>query len=409
MRQSPVIRAIPALCLSCVLHAQDSLSLAEAVATGLRSHLQLQAAEARIASAEGQRLQASLKPNPRLYLQSENSRFHGTPAFVYARDADSFVYASQVLETAGKREKRTELFSAGVRRQELERDLAAYQLAYRVSSAYWIVVGAERTRGVLQESLDNFERVVQYHRDRVREGAMAEADLLRVQVEQERLALSVRSAAEEAARARILLFREMGLAQARPAVLTESLEDVRTVETLTPQQAVDRRIDLLIARQASEQAQRNITLQRANARPDPEVLLGYKRTSGFDTLMAGVQINLPLRNRNQGAISAATADLRAATASMQADIAAAEAEIQAARATYESRLSIVRDTFPPLRDKAAESSRIAQAAYREGGADLLRLLDAERVRIETDVLYYRALVDYQLAALELRSALGVLR
>jgi hypothetical protein len=39
--------------------------------------------------------------------------------------------------------------------------------------------------------------------------------------------------------------------------------------------------------------------------PDPEFLAGYKRTGGFDTVIVGVQINLPFRNRNQGSIAAA--------------------------------------------------------------------------------------------------------
>ena len=36
-----------------------------------------------------------------------------------------------------------------------------------------------------------------------------------------------------------------------------------------------------------------------------------------------------------------------------------------------------------LSERARETARIAQGAYREGGTDLLRLLDAERVLLQS--------------------------
>lgn len=314
-----------------------------------------------------------------------------------------------VLETAGKLGKRRELLDEGVKRGELERDLTAYQIVHRISVAYWTALGAERTREVLLDNLNNFERIVVYHRDRVREGAMAEADLLRVLLEQEKLALSLRSAEQEASRSRTLLFREMGVAEPADTELTEALDRFDRVLEDGTERGIESRVDLQLARQVLVQAQRNTLLQRANAFPDPEIIFGYKRTGGRDTMIAGLQVNLPFRHRNQGLISAARADEQAADATLQAAKLSAEADVAAARALYESRLALVTKTFPPLREKAAESARIAQGAYREGGADLLRLLDAERIRIETDLLYHRALVDYQLAVVELKSALGLLR
>ena len=60
-----------------------------------------------------------------------------------------------------------------------------------------------------------------------------------------------------------------------------------------------------------------------------------------------------------------------------------------------------------MRSQADDSQRIADAAYRAGGFELLRLLDAERARIETQVLYYQTLAEYQQAVAALETALGV--
>jgi outer membrane protein TolC len=58
-------------------------------------------------------------------------------------------------------------------------------------------------------------------------------------------------------------------------------------------------------------------------------------------------------------------------------------------------------------ERAEESWRISIAAYQEGGADLLRLLDAQRVRNEVQQLLVRTQMEYRLSLAELDSAAGV--
>jgi len=57
---------------------------------------------------------------------------------------------------------------------------------------------------------------------------------------------------------------------------------------------------------------------------------------------------------------------------------------------------------------ARDTARIAQAAYREGGADLLRLLDAERTRLDTELLRVQAFTEFRLSEAAVETALGVL-
>ena len=195
------------LAVTPALYAQARLTLADAVSGALTGNPQLSAAAARVGVAEGQRHQAGLGPNPRLILQSENTRFNGSPPFSYARDADSYAFIAQTIETGGKRQRRAELATENVHRSELEQQLQRQQIASRVSTAYWTAAGAVQSRDLLQQEVTNFERVVQFHRDRVREGAAPEVDLMRVEVERDRLSALARTAAQEAERARITLFR----------------------------------------------------------------------------------------------------------------------------------------------------------------------------------------------------------
>src|SRR6202040_1746392 len=142
--------------------------------------------------------------------------------------------------------------------------------------------------------------------------------LLRIEVEQQRLASSAGTAAQDADRARILLFREIGNAEFPPVTFSDSIEQVRPITVLTLDQVLEQRVEMKLARKGVEQARANLRLQQANAKTDPDLHFGYKRTAGFDTLYAAAQIPLPLRNRNQGQIEAAGAEVKAAVASVTA-------------------------------------------------------------------------------------------
>lgn len=398
---------LSALLIPLSLSAQQSLTLNDAVSTALAGHPLLAAGQQRIASATGQRRQAGLTFNPRLVLQAENLRFPGNTPYVFTRDNDYFAFLQQTLESSGKRGKRVELASLGLRNAELELEILRRQVAFRVRYAYWAAAGAQRSHELLTASQKNFQQIVEYHEIRVREGAMAESDLLRVRLESERIMLSANNAKLDAERARVLLFREMGESKFPEARLADPLELKEDRLLITDlDQAVQRRAEVQLARAQLERARSALVLQQANARPNYDVLFGYKRTAGLDTALAGFQTDLPFLNRNQGNIESATADIKTAEANLAAGEAIVRAEVASAQVEYEMRRRQITDFLGRFRQQAAETARIAQAAYRLGGADLLRLLDAERLRIEIELINDRALMEYRQSIVALETALG---
>jgi outer membrane protein TolC len=100
------------------------------------------------------------------------------------------------------------------------------------------------------------------------------------------------------------------------------------------------------------------------------------------------------------------AEIKAAEASVTATEAAIRSELESAATEYESRQKLLTETLRPMRERANEVYQIADAAYRETGSDILRLLDAERTRIETEVMYARALAEFQQSAVALETAQG---
>ncbi len=387
--------------------AQEPLSLQDAVSTALQQHPALQASADRIAVSEALRRQAALSPNPKLILQSENTRPYLNSSFVYWRDTDNFAYLQQTLETAGKRDRRVDLAAANIRRTELERELLRFQIASRVKHAYWAAAGASTIAALLREDRASFQGIIQYHEIRVREGAVAEADLIRVRLEGERLAIAQNAADLEAERTRIHLFREMGRTEFPAATFADPLEPLPDTPAVDIEQALERRPEIKLALQIADVSRANLRFQQVTAKPNVDVLFGYKRATGYDSLIGGVQVDLPFLNRNQGNISAAESDIRAAESTVAATKALIRAEIAAAARDVELRRRQLGDSFQAMRKQADDTARIAEAAYREGGADLLRLLDAQRVRIETQLFYQRALAEYRQSAVNLETALGM--
>ena len=387
------------------LFAQQRLTLADAVALALRNNPQILTAAARVEVADGLRQQAGLGPNPRLFLQSENARFWGTPSPSYP-GVDTYAFVGQTIETAGKRQRRIDLATENVRIRELDQQFQRQQITSRVSVAYWAAAGAARVVDLLQQEISNFDRVVQFNRDRVREGAAPEVDLLRIEVERERLVSTAKTAAQDAERARIAMFHEMSSMEFPAVEFAEPLDQPHLVALLPIDQVFAQRPEMKLAREGVEQARANLRLQEADAKPDPDAFLGYKHTFGFNTLYAALQISLPVRNRNQGQIEAAAAEIKGAESSLAATEAQIRSELETAKRDYESRKNLLSETLAPMRDRADEVYRIVDAAYRETGSDILRLLDAERTRIETQLLYARTLSEFQQSAVALETAQG---
>ncbi len=349
------------------------------------------------------------EPNPEFLFQNENLR----PGQTYTRDVDTVAYINQPLDFMGKRTHRMEATREGVVRTQAEYDLARIQLIDHVKLAYWTARGAQEVREVLRASVANFQKTVDYHAARFSVGAIAEQDLLRVRLESERLKISANLAVVDADRATMALFKEMGRPAVRDVVLTEPLELADTFHEATLDEVLAQRSDVRLARAGLAESTAKESLEAVLARPDMSVFAGYKRTQlpdttyGVNTIIAGFQITLPVINRNQGNREAAEAEVRRRQQLLAAAEADVRAEYESAVQEYRTRRDEATDTLQLLRQEASNVAQIANNAYVEGGTDLLRLLDAERARIDADLAWARGMSDYHQSIVRLEAAEGV--
>ena len=363
-------------------------------------------AQDQVADATGQRTQAALSPNPRLTVQTEDIRPSTTEApFSFVNSSEDYLLLAQVIESGGKRGRRISVADAAIERTEAQKALAERQLVGRVASAYWSAVASQQAVTLAQQNLSTYEEDFRYSSNRVREGVMAESDLIKISVERDRALAEVLAANTQLSLAQVSLYRELGRVSFADTNLTSRLEDVQPMAAPTVAEALERRPELQAARSAVREAEANVHLQKANAKPDPEAFVGYKRNIGYDTAYAAVQMDLPVRSRNQGNIGSAEARLRIAQSDLKLIDTMIRSDLEGALRAYRSQQQLVA-LLPDSLRRATEAETLARTAYREGGIDLLRLLDATRTRLQLETSYLQALANLQQIIINLQLAAG---
>jgi cobalt-zinc-cadmium efflux system outer membrane protein len=405
MKRLPLFVFASLLLWTKLCHGQTVLSVQDAVAYALSHRPELRAANDRVSASERLRSQAGLTPNPRFVFRKEDLR---TDHFNFGENSQTYWEGEQLLETSGKRGGRIAIAQQGIDQSRLRAELERRQILLNVLESYWKAKAAQSLATLFAQDADYFRQVIEYHEARFHEGKIAEVDLLRVRLQGEQIRAGAANAKLDSEKALLALAQEMNAASNSGWVLSEDFE---ALEEPTPvpagTDAVSLRTEGQLAQQAIAGAEAQTRLAKANGRPDLLFTGGYKRDVAIDTPVAGVQFDLPLFNRNQGAVAAAHAEEDATRESYQATRNRLAAELALAQREYKMRREQYLQTFKPLREQAIEISNISRAAYEAGGVDLLRLLDAERARVDADLSYVRALEGFHLSVAALNYAEGV--
>jgi cobalt-zinc-cadmium efflux system outer membrane protein len=137
--------------------------------------------------------------------------------------------------------------------------------------------------------------------------------------------------------------------------------------------------------------------------------VGYKRNGPANTLYLGMSLPLPILNKNQGSVLRGRAELSAAEADLILQRSRVFGELEAALEGVRMTRQQIESLRTGFIDLADESRAIALAAYSEGAADLLIVLEAERTRNGAQELVVEAMNDHRQALHELERAAGVMR
>ncbi|MFN7917944.1 MAG: TolC family protein [Vicinamibacterales bacterium] len=382
----------------------ETLTLAQAVERA-RSRSPLRAGAAAVADGAQRAATLAGRPlNPLIDVRAENL----TPRDPLAPDRDVFAVLSQPIELGGKRGVRRDIAGA-------DRDVSALllrsverQLALDTMRAYMRALHARGVLANLTTQRDGVTTLVTTMRRRVEEGFAPESDLLRFEAEAARMTAEMTRTNIELTRALFDLHTLIGSETpvAASSLVAPSPVAPPALEAAALDAAVDERPDLRLASTRVERAKLGASLEHLKRLPDPAVSAGYKRTQGQNTAVAGVAVAIPLFDHNAQARAVAEAGVRSASAEREAAhtraVAEARAAMSAATQLAESLTRVRRDLLVP-----AEGVRnAAQAMFREGATDVLKLVDAERIYADVRREALALAVDAYVAAIEARFAVG---
>jgi cobalt-zinc-cadmium efflux system outer membrane protein len=277
--------------------------------------------------------------------------------------------------------------------------------------AFATLLSRQQQLAVIRESLADLQRIEDVVRGRAMAGERSEYDVARIEIETERIRVEVMNAetdVDDAAGQLATLLGFPGWSPRGVGNLEPSASVPIDVEALwtTAQQ---KRPSLVAIRQQQAAARGGLFLAQRERLPVPAFSVGTQMTqnvSGTSTFF-GFSMPLPFTDRGQGAIAKATAEIRAQDLTLEAEMAEARADIERATTVLAKRRAALTELETRVVQRVPTLRRMSEDAYREGGADILELLDAMRSVKDIQLAHVQQLESAKLAEETVVSVAGL--
>ena len=171
---------------------------------------------------------------------------------------------------------------------------------------------------------------------------------------------------------------------------------------------LDRRPDLRALAAALREAEADVRLGQALARPGLGVRGGVGREEGAELVTAGVVVSLPLHDRGQETLAVGEARAAALRLALEAARRAAEAEVRGRHAALLRHLDAARELERTALPALEDNESLALKSFEAGEIGLGELLLLRREILETRLTHLERLLDASLTRVELEAAAGAL-
>ncbi|GAB3805897.1 TolC family protein [Spirosoma humi] len=299
----------------------------------LDRNFQLLAQRYQIDIADAAITQAGLRPNPNLWFQGNlynpnTGKFlqYGPPSQV-DKDAGNYnsgyyaIQLQQVILLAGKRSKLVALAESNKSLSRLAfKDLMRilhYQLYTTYTNLYYDLQGLR----LFEDELVRQQRLIESYRIALRTGGVAPYEVTRLEVAVRDLQANSANyrtqIADEQATLRVLL-RQSAPTFILPTDLPPLKTTLPTVATAIDS-ALTNRPDVSLSQEQINNAERSLALEKARRTPDLTTGILFEKYGNAYNNFTGFQLSmdLPVRNRNQGAIRSAETTLKSVTGGLE--------------------------------------------------------------------------------------------
>lgn len=367
--------------------AAQSLSLPQAIESAFAENPDLAAARREIGIAEGDRQQAGLMPNPVVSWEAEDTR---------RSTSTTTVMLSQALELGGKRGARIDVASRGQDAAQIELERRGNELRAEVVQTFYAAVRAQTGLDLAQQSQSLAERGLEIAEGRVRAGKSSPVEATRAQVQLSETNLLVRRAQTLKANS----YRDLARATGSASATFDSLEYADLSPGKAPPAAkiltaIDRSAELRLAQAQIEQRDASLGSERAQRIPDLTVSIGsqYTREDRERVNVVGFSMPLPLFNRNQGNVLAASRRADQARDLRNAVELRLRTTTQSALAQWVTATRDVEAFNQVILPSAKSAVDAATRGFEMGKFGFLEVLDAQRTLIDARSQYLESLAN----------------
>ncbi len=404
-----VLGAVAGLTATADRAMAGTLTLDQAIAKAMAFDPRLKSQQAEAAALEAETYQASLSPNPELSAEVEN--FLGSGAARGFGAADITVSLEQRFELGGKR-------AARIARGQAAQDYNAAQLralrravVARVSADFFAVLGARKKLQLRKAQRKQFRELLRPLKERVEAGGSPEADLTRGQIALDEAVVALETAAFELEAARRKLAANWsgslnGTTVARGRLRLPSREAMPLASILGRLKSHPelKQFEALHSARLAE-----LGVQESLAVPDLTLGIGVRRLGDSDdvALVAQGSIPLPLRDRNEGAITAAAE--RVGKVAYERDVVwqSLKRRLIAAYGRLHKSCHETRRYATTIVPRARATVASIKRGYFRGRFKVVDLLDAISVLTEAESRQGETLVQCQIAAVDIKTLTGI--
>jgi len=390
--------AKPDLVSNLYLDMQNGMTADQAVALSFENNGELQASRKEVEAARALVKQAGLRANPKLTASGAKQ--------INGADNNQMAEVMLPLELGGRRAARILVAQRELEAREFElankERLLASDVRLKFGEALAAIKKLEITEMTLAAAKQGYELVAA----RVTEGKIAPLEQNVFLVEVNRLQ-SMRETAEGKVEAAMFELRNMiGMKPEETLRLRGNFDDLITAQPSiadATERALVERPDLQGARSVEKLATARVEMAKSEGRIDASVKAGYQRmnssfpVSGFDDhgilrpvqdvfhfFTFGVEIDLPVFNRNQGAVEAATFDQQAATRRTEFGELTIRREVATAFARYNRAARSLSIFQNGVRDQAQANLQVIWQTYELGASSLLDYIAEQRRFLEIE-------------------------
>jgi outer membrane protein TolC len=388
-------------------HAQETLSLAAALQTARNGNPKILAARKRWDAARARIPQAKSPEDPQISAGAQ--MLPKNPLNVKKGPEDERMLSfSQFIPFFGKLSLQGKIAAVEAQMAGAEYKQTELDIANEVKKAYFDLYMNYREEELSGQSLVFLQGVAKTAEARYASGGeMPQSDVLKIHVEVAILETAIVNLRQERKAREAALNNLLGKGPEErvgtPGTLSEKLPDT-TLQTLYKATLVNQP-ELLSFQYAIEKNKFEKSLAKRSVLPDIMAEI-TKRGMGLWDIMLSFTVPLWYWTKQRYQIKEAVANLEEAQAAYKAMSNQALAEVKGMYVrtqTAYNKIDLYKKNLLPLLEQSIASSL---SAFSSGTGDFMALLDSERMLIDTQMEYYRAVVEFNMAVADLERAVG---